>query len=572
MSLSIFAALQNTLGDQLPTVSLTKATLVHLSHTLEDFVLKRKMPAMLFTGFQESSHWRTETERYRELADVAMQVCIFAGKPLPADQTLGAIQIELEGEDPLRQEWFVAILADEFSVILCGLDNLRPADREAHRTFDTVWSFDPTVVGSVLDVLEEVIANYRPDVLPQLLSARRTYPLGDPNVELLNTFMQELLRFEDKLQYELMTRTHDLELSEALYRSVVTNAPVVLLLLDMDGYVKLATGTREPEVFTQGNPTVGKLIFPYIRHIPQMEATIRQLMDGETIATTLYISADTVFDFRGRVFRGGELADNIICVVVDISERVRREQATLEGERLQVALEKERELSEIRKQLMMTLSHELRTPLATIQTGTDLLGLYHERLTTEKRQERVNTIQQQIRRLVGILEDIDMVVRSDQDILSLELKHMDLEPLIRQAIDEAHEGTNHNVVMDFEPGKCFIYADPRWFRYIMRNLLSNAAKYSSPSTPITVRVRQESTQTAIAVQDHGIGIPSSDLERLFEPFYRGSNVGTIGGTGLGLVIARNIVAAHNGTLHINSEENVGTTVTVELPMHPSANP
>ncbi|MEM6285094.1 MAG: DICT sensory domain-containing protein [Chloroflexota bacterium] len=71
--LSIFQTLQDKIGDELPIVQLTKATLVHLSHTLEDFVLTKHLPAMMFTGFQESSHWRKETERYQQMADSQMQ-------------------------------------------------------------------------------------------------------------------------------------------------------------------------------------------------------------------------------------------------------------------------------------------------------------------------------------------------------------------------------------------------------------------------------------------------------------------------------------------------------------------
>ncbi len=76
-------ALQQQLGDALPIVELTKATLVHLSHTLEDFVLRDRIPALLFTGFQESSHWREETKRYIELTKVSMQACVFASRLPP---------------------------------------------------------------------------------------------------------------------------------------------------------------------------------------------------------------------------------------------------------------------------------------------------------------------------------------------------------------------------------------------------------------------------------------------------------------------------------------------------------
>src|SRR6185503_17856961 len=107
-SLSLFKLLRQKLDQRLPTVRCTKATLVHLSHTLEDTILSRRIPAMIFTGFQESAYWRQETERYWALAQVAQQVCIFAGAPLPPESETTSLHVTLNGNDPLRQEWFLA--------------------------------------------------------------------------------------------------------------------------------------------------------------------------------------------------------------------------------------------------------------------------------------------------------------------------------------------------------------------------------------------------------------------------------------------------------------------------------
>ncbi|NJO84350.1 MAG: hypothetical protein HC828_17270 [Blastochloris sp.] len=103
--------MRHELGTRLPVVRCTKATLVHLSHTLEDLVLRHNIPALLFTGFQESSHWREETRRYRALVDVAQQVCIFAGGALPPESNAKELHITLHGDDPLRQD-AAAIAAD----------------------------------------------------------------------------------------------------------------------------------------------------------------------------------------------------------------------------------------------------------------------------------------------------------------------------------------------------------------------------------------------------------------------------------------------------------------------------
>jgi rsbT co-antagonist protein RsbR len=211
LAVSLFALVQAEFGADLALLHCTKATLVHLSHTLEDLVLRERIPALLFTGFQESSHWREETERYRALAAVAQQVCIFAGGPLPKESSAKELHITLAGSDPLRQEWFVLLLCPQFAVLLCGQDRQLATDDEAQRQFATLWSFDPPVIERVLDLLEQVVGSYRPDRLAALQQARAQYPLKAPDPALITRFTSELIRFEEQLHQRLLTTTRALE-------------------------------------------------------------------------------------------------------------------------------------------------------------------------------------------------------------------------------------------------------------------------------------------------------------------------------------------------------------------------
>lgn len=196
---SLFNLLKQQLNSHMPLVSCTKATLAHLSHTLEDMVLSRRLPAIVVTGFQESSYWRQETERYRALAQVAQQVCIFSGAPLPSDGETDSIHVTLSRDDPLRQEWFLAILSEPLAVILCGQDKQIATEAEAARQFETLWSFEPHIINMALDVLEKVVAGYRPEKLSQLQTARHNYPVVQPDLTLLTEFTLQLVRFEEGL-------------------------------------------------------------------------------------------------------------------------------------------------------------------------------------------------------------------------------------------------------------------------------------------------------------------------------------------------------------------------------------
>ncbi|HEU4326504.1 MAG TPA: ATP-binding protein [Roseiflexaceae bacterium] len=191
--LSLFALLRDDLGERLPPIQATKATLVDVSHTLEDLVITERLPAMLFTGFQESSHWREETERYRELAGVAHQICIFAGGDLPPESDQRHIHVRLHGPDPLRQEWFLLALSPRFAAVLCGRDLQTSATSEAERTFDTLWSFEPPIIARTLELLRDVVARERPDRLAGLEDAIGRFPPPPPDPRLVTIFTTRLI-------------------------------------------------------------------------------------------------------------------------------------------------------------------------------------------------------------------------------------------------------------------------------------------------------------------------------------------------------------------------------------------
>ena len=107
--------------------------------------------------------------------------------------------------------------------------------------------------------------------------------------------------------------------------------------------------------------------------------------------------------------------------------------------------------------------------------------------------------------------------------------------------------------------------DEKLLTYILDNLLTNACKYSRDGSPILIDLSLEQ-ELRIVVKDAGIGIPKKDQAMLFESFYRGSNVGNIRGTGIGLAIVQQALVALNGRIHIKSQENLGTTITVVLPV------
>jgi two-component system sensor histidine kinase SenX3 len=144
----------------------------------------------------------------------------------------------------------------------------------------------------------------------------------------------------------------------------------------------------------------------------------------------------------------------------------------------------------------------------------------------------------------------DVVAEAVQRILPLADAH-------RIGVDTKHVGAEHVVV-----------GDPRQLVSAVANLLENACKYSEDGSEVTVRTRSDGAWLELAVEDHGIGIPSTDLDRVFERFYRVDRARSreTGGTGLGLAIVRHVATNHHGEVRVDSSEGVGSTFTLRLPV------
>ncbi len=261
-----------------------------------------------------------------------------------------------------------------------------------------------------------------------------------------------------------------------------------------------------------------------------------------------------------KVQVGGELTFTVI--LRDISRQLELEN------NLRQALERERELNELRGRFIAMISHELRTPLAVILSSSQLLENYGPRLSADKQKQYFDHIRQQVLHLTELLEDTLAVSRAETVGLEFEPQTGDLERLCQSVVQRVQITVQetHRIVFTASDVCRAARFDERLVWRILNNLLSNAVKYSPDGGEVSVNLTCEGGQAVLRVQDQGIGIPAADLPRLFESFYRGSNVGAIPGTGLGLAIVRQAVRTHGGTITCDSREGQGTTFTVTLPI------
>lgn len=234
---------------------------------------------------------------------------------------------------------------------------------------------------------------------------------------------------------------------------------------------------------------------------------------------------------------------------------------------LQAALQKERELSELKSRIVTTISHEYRTPLTTILLSSELLRQYSSTWSDSRKNQHFQRIQEAIQKMTMLVNDVLFINQSDTRKQEFRPTQVNLERLIHQWVEEIKLNSlpQHPIFIELQ-GSCInALVDEKLFQLIFSNLLSNAFKYSSKGLPIRLKLISAQNQIVFRVSDEGIGIPIADQTQLFNAFCRGSNVGTIPGVGLGLVVVKQCVDLHGGEIFVESEVGVGTTFTITLP-------
>jgi PAS domain S-box-containing protein len=253
---------------------------------------------------------------------------------------------------------------------------------------------------------------------------------------------------------------------------------------------------------------------------------------------------------------------HILSFAQDITQRKRAE-----GELLKT-LEREKELSQLKSNFVSMVSHEFRTPLAIIQSSAELLRDFYQKMQPPEREEQLESITGNTRRMAGMMEEILVLSRLDAGKLDFRPSSLDLDAFCRRIVDEVGSATNRRCLIQLSVAPSLPQArvDESLLEHILTNLLSNAVKYSEPGACVRFALERNATDAVCAIQDEGIGISEDDQQRLFTAFHRGANVGNRTGTGLGLLLVKRCVELHHGKVSIKSKLGHGTTVTVRLPI------
>lgn len=248
----------------------------------------------------------------------------------------------------------------------------------------------------------------------------------------------------------------------------------------------------------------------------------------------------------------------------DITQRKKAEQI------IEDTLVQERQLNELRTNLVSTISHEFRTPMTTIRSSAELIAMYikkNELVQNPQIEKRVETITSEIDRIVELMDAVLTISKDDAGKTNFNPVVCNLNDICLDVIETnfSDQKDQRIVEVNFEAQDAEIYADINLIKYSLFNVLSNAFKYSEGAGNVKLNILLLDAYVAIEVIDNGIGIPLEDQSKLFNTFYRASNSNGIQGTGLGLYIIKTFAKKNSGKVHLESQLGKGTKVTLTFP-------
>jgi len=411
---------------------------------------------------------------------------------------------------------------------------------------------------------------------------------------------------ELRAQYEQLASTQlQLERERARYRDLFEHAPVPYIVTDPAGTIvdaNIAAATlfgpdadrlrgkplqsfiplsarsrfRQSLVELAGAHVVPEMVFVVStrhaqRRVVNATVSVVRTSDGKLseVRWLLYErSGSTSHEFQGQV-RASAVERLVSLRTAELEQQV------IEQERLAREAEEARRLAEQASrdavELLTTVSHELRTPVSAIAGYAELLSMGAHGPLTSAQHVDVERILATLDHIIGLLDNLLLYFRAGGGTLPVDLHHIPIEPTVRSVVSLVQPMVDAKGVcltVDASESTCVVYADGDRLRQILLNLVANALKFTRANGTIHLCWREKSDAIELDVTDDGVGIPASQLERIFKPFVQLDTKSHLGaGFGLGLAISRGLARAMGGDLMASSETRHGSTFTLRLPKH-----
>ena len=271
----------------------------------------------------------------------------------------------------------------------------------------------------------------------------------------------------------------------------------------------------------------------------------------------------------GRHDEIGEMARAVLVFrnnAVDLAQN--RQALAQQAAMLQEKLEEEQRLTLLQRNFVSMASHEFRTPLGIIDGHAQRMISMRDRLTADELTERARKVRNAVRRMTQLIANLIGSSRLIDGRIGFNYHptQLDLTAVVREACHLQRELTPDSNLFDCPAERpLMVYGDANLLSQVLGNLISNAVKYSPDGAPVRITSSPDGAHVSVVIEDHGIGIPETDRERVFERYSRGSNTAGIVGSGVGLYLVKTIIDLHQGSIMLDSRENEGSRFMLRLP-------
>lgn len=280
------------------------------------------------------------------------------------------------------------------------------------------------------------------------------------------------------------------------------------------------------------------------------------------VSLSVYNTLDGMFSiaFISDITIRKESDNALIRLNAELEQKVKERTQSLEE-----ALEKEKELNELKSRFVSMASHEFRTPLSTVLSSSYLLAQYSKTEDQPKREKHIQRIVSSVNLLTDILNDFLSVGKIEEGKIQVRFTEIDVKDTISTLVTELKTIAKPGQDIIYEhSGSNLAILDLALVKHIVLNLVSNAIKFSPENSRVYINTTNESEVLTLSIRDEGLGISPEDQQHLFERFFRGANVTNIQGTGLGLHIVAKYVELLNGTITFNSTLDEGTEFIIKF--------
>ena len=403
-------------------------------------------------------------------------------------------------------------------------------------------TFGMIIITVAVLIMLSVFISYR--VARAIIKPINDIDLDNPDINENYEELGPLLHRIHQQNNRIKRQMEKLRKSREEFNIITKNMSEGLIIIDKD--TEILTYNRSATEMLGGGD--GRQIEGSVLKLNRSEPfrkAVSEALEGNN--SQVYLTeGEATYEIISNPVREEEEVTGAILIVMDVTEREK-------GEKL-------------RREFTSNVSHELKTPLTSIYGVSDMLA--SGMVKAEDVAGFAGTIKEESARLISLIDDIIKLSRLDESTVPQETEIIDVFGSARDVVSRlSGKASENDIELSFSGEPSEIKGVQHILDEIVYNICENAIKYNRPGGFVKVSVRNEGSESLITVADNGIGIPKADRERVFERFYRvdKSHSKQIGGTGLGLSIVKHGVIYLGGKINLESEEGVGTVITVGFP-------